>query len=31
LLEVVNHYDGHFKLNLRDANKKGLIEYLKGI
>jgi len=31
LLEVVNHYDGHFKLNLSDANKKGLIEYLKGI
>jgi len=31
LLEVVNHYDGHFKLNLSDANKKDLVEYLKGI
>jgi hypothetical protein len=31
LLEVVNHYDGHFRLNLSDANKKDLIEYLKGI
>jgi hypothetical protein len=31
LLDVVNHYDGHFKLNLSDANKKDLIEYLKGI
>ena len=31
LLDVVNHYDGQFKLNLSDANKKDLIEYLKGI
>jgi hypothetical protein len=31
LLEVVNHYDGHLKLNLSDADKKDLIEYLKGI
>ncbi|MFZ0850523.1 MAG: hypothetical protein WAO08_15095 [Hyphomicrobiaceae bacterium] len=31
LLDVVNHYDGHFKLNLGDANKKDLVEYLKGI
>ncbi len=28
---LVNHYDGQFKLNLSDANKKDLIEYLKGI
>ena len=31
LLDVVNHYDGHFKLNLSDADKKDLVEYLKGI
>jgi cytochrome c peroxidase len=31
LLDVVNHYDGHLKLNLSDANKKDLVEYLKGI
>jgi hypothetical protein len=31
LLDVVNHYDAHFKLNLGDANKKDLVEYLKGI
>ena len=31
LVDVVNHYDAHFKLNLSDANKKDLIEYLKGI
>ena len=31
LLEVVNHYDAHFNLNLSDASKKDLIEYLKGI
>lgn len=31
LLDVVNHYDGHFKLNLTDADKKDLVEYLKGI
>jgi hypothetical protein len=26
-----SHPDGHFKLNLSDANKKDLAEYLKGI
>jgi hypothetical protein len=31
LLDVVNHYDGHLDLNLSEANKKDLIEYLKGI
>jgi hypothetical protein len=31
LLDVVNHYDGNLKLNLSDANKKDLVEYLKGI
>lgn len=31
LLDVVNHYDGHFKLNLSEVNKKDLVEYLKGI
>jgi hypothetical protein len=31
LLDVINHYDGHFKLNLTDANKKDLVEFLKGI
>ena len=31
LLDVVNHYDAQFKLNLSDANKKDLVEYLKGI
>ena len=31
LLDVVDHYDTQFKLNLSDANKKDLIEYLKGI
>ena len=31
LLDVVNHYDGHFKLNLTDADKNDLVEYLKGI
>ena len=31
LLDVVNHYDGHFKLNLTDADKHDLVEYLKGI
>jgi hypothetical protein len=29
--DVVNHYDLHFKLNLSYANKKDLVEYLKGI
>jgi hypothetical protein len=31
LLDVVNHYDTQFNLNLSDADKKDLIEYLKGI
>lgn len=31
LPDVVNHYDAHFKLNLSDAEKKDLVEYLKGI
>jgi hypothetical protein len=31
LLDVVNHYDEHFKLNLSEANKKDLVEYLKGL
>ena len=31
LLDVVNHYDDHLELNLSEANKKDLIEYLKGI
>ena len=31
LLDVVNHYDDHFKLNLSSAQKRDLIEYLKGI
>jgi len=31
LLEVVNHYDDHFKLNLTSAQKNDLIEYLKGL
>ena len=28
---VSNCYDGHFKLTLSEANKKDLVEYLKGI
>ena len=31
MLDVVSHYDAHFNLNLSDANKIDLIEYLKGI
>jgi hypothetical protein len=31
LLDVVNHYDTHFNLQLSDTNKKDLIEYLNGI
>jgi hypothetical protein len=31
LLDVVNHYDKQFALNLSDAQKKDLVEYLKGI
>jgi hypothetical protein len=31
LMDVVNHYDSHFKLNLSSANKAELIEYLKSL
>ncbi|HET7849803.1 MAG TPA: hypothetical protein VFL51_12160 [Pseudolabrys sp.] len=31
LMDVVNHYNEHFKLNLSEANKRDLVEYLKGI
>jgi hypothetical protein len=31
LVDVVNHYDTQFKLNLSDAQKRDLVEYLKGI
>jgi hypothetical protein len=31
LLDVVNHYDEHRNLNLSDADKQDLVEYLKGI
>jgi len=31
LLDVVDHYNTQFNLNLSDANKKELVEYLKGI
>ena len=31
LLDVVDHYNTQFDLNLSDANKKDLVEYLKGI
>lgn len=31
LLDVVNHYDAQFKLNLTDAQKSDLVEYLKGL
>jgi hypothetical protein len=31
LNDVINHYDSHFKLNLNDAEKADLVEYLKGI
>jgi cytochrome c peroxidase len=31
LLDVVNHYDTQFNLNLSEADKKDLVEYLKGI
>ena len=31
LLDVVNQYDTQFNLNLSDANKRDLVEYLKGI
>ena len=31
LLDVVNHYNEHLRLNLSDTDKKDLIEFLKGI
>jgi hypothetical protein len=31
LLDVVNHYNGQFNLNLSDDDKTDLVEYLKGI
>ena len=31
LLDVVNHYDAHFKLNLSDQEKHDLVEHLKGL
>ena len=31
LVDVVNHYDSHFKLHLSESDKRDLIEYLKGI
>jgi hypothetical protein len=31
LAEVVDHYDGHLKLNLSDRDKNDLVEYLKGL
>ena len=31
LLDVVNHYDNHFKLALSDQEKKDLVEYLKSL
>jgi hypothetical protein len=31
LLDVVDHYDEHFNLNLNAAQKSELVEYLKGI
>ena len=31
LMDVVNHYNAFFKLNLNDSEKNDLIEYLKGI
>jgi len=31
LIDVVNHYDGHFNLGLTSAQKSDLVEYLKGL
>jgi hypothetical protein len=28
---VVNHYDGHFKLQLGETEKQDLVEYLKSL
>lgn len=31
LLDVLNHYDGHFELTLSEAEKADLVEYLKSL
>ena len=31
LNEVVEHYNGHFRLQLTDLEKRDLIEYLKSL
>ena len=31
LSDVVNHYDNHFSLNLSEAEKNNLVEYLKSL
>jgi hypothetical protein len=31
LLDVVNHYNGHFSLGLTDAQKRDLVEFLKSL
>ncbi len=31
LMDVVNHYNQHFKLNLSDAQQRDLVEYLKSL
>jgi hypothetical protein len=31
LMDVVNHYDAFFKLNLTAAEKSDLVQYLKGL
>lgn len=31
LMDVVNHYNGHFKLNLSDQQKRDLVEYLRSL
>ncbi len=31
LMDVVNHYDNHFKLNLTSSNRADLVEYLKSL
>jgi len=31
LRDVVDHYDGHFKLGLTDSKKNDLIEFLKSL
>jgi hypothetical protein len=30
-MEVVDHYNAFFKLNLSDSEKNDMVEYLKGI